>query len=304
MISKYKHKKLTWIDLESPSREEVIEIAGRYNLPELVSDELLRKTMRSKVDMYPNVIYLILHFPATGHKHSKSMHTEVDFIVGKDFLITAHYEMVDTLHEFAKAFEVNTILQKTEIGNHAGFLFFHIIKNLYRQSFNELEEINVSLEKTEHKIFEGKEKQMVGELSIINRKLLDFKQAIRFHKEVLASFEVAAKKFFGESFGYHLSILSGEYNKVQNMLESHKEILDDLRDTNDSLLTDKTNETMRTLTIMSFTIFPLTLIATLFSMNAESMPIIGMKGDFWIISGIMVISVIGMYIFFKKKKWL
>ena len=145
---------------------------------------------------------------------------------------------------------------------------------------------------------------MVSEISKINRRLLDFKQAIRFHKEVLASFEIAAKKFFGEAFGYHLSILNGEYNKVQNMLESHKEILDDLRDTNDSLLTDKTNETMRTLTIMSFVIFPLTLIATLFSMDTIHTPIVGMKGDFWLVLMIMVVAVICMYMYFKRKKWL
>jgi len=304
MISKYKYKKLTWIDLESPNREEVLEIAKRYDLPDIVGDELLRKTMRSKVDMYPGVIYLILHFPAVEHRHGKDPHTEIDFIIGKNFLITAHYELVDTLHEFTKAFEVNAILQKTEIGNHAGFLFVHIIKNLYRQSEAQLEDIQLHLEKIENNIFEGHEKAMVGEISKVNRKLLDFKQAIRFHKEVLASFEIAAKKFFGNEFGYYLSFISGEYNKVQNMLDGHKELLDDLRQTNDALLTDKTNDTMRTLAILSFVIFPLTLIATLFSMDTANTPIVGMKGDFWIIMGIMVIAVFGMYRFFKKKKWL
>jgi magnesium transporter len=245
-----------------------------------------------------------LHFPATGHKHSKDAHTEIDFIIGKDFLITAHYELVDTLHEFGKAFEVNSILQRSEIGNHAGFLFFHIAKDLYRQSVVQLEEINLALEKVEHKIFEGKEKEMVNEISKINRKLLDFKQATRFHKEVLASFEVAAKKFFGENFGYNLSFILGEYNKVQNMLDGHKEVLNDLRETNDSLLTDKTNETMRTLTIMSFVIFPLTLIATLFSMDTKNTPIVGNRFDFWIVLSIMAMAVICMYMYFKKKKWL
>lgn len=304
MISKYKYKKLTWIDLESPNREEVVEIAQRYDLPDLVADELLRKTMRSKVDMYPNIIYLILHFPATGHKHGKDSHTEIDFIIGKDFLITAHYELVDTLHEFAKAFEVSSILQKNEIGSHAGFLFFHIIKNLYRYSAGQLEEINVALERIEHKIFEGKEKEMVNEISRANRKLLDFKQATRFHKEVLSSFEIAAKKFFGNDFSYYLSFISGEYNKVHNMLEGHKELLDDLRQTNDALLTDKTNDTMRTLTIMSFVVFPLTLIASVFGMNAKDTPIIGGDHDFWIIVGIMALATLGMYFYFKKRKWL
>ena len=232
------------------------------------------------------------------------MHAEIDFIISKDFLITAHYEPIDTLHEFAKAFEVNSVLQKTEVGNHAGFLFFHIVKNLYRHSANELDNLQQHLENVESNIFEGREKRVVGEISILNRKLLNFKQAIRFHGEILSSFEIAAKKFFGENFSYYLSFLIGEYNKVENIVDGHKEFLNDLRDTNDSLLADKTSKTMRVLTIISIGFFTLTLIATIFSMKTNYTPIVGVPGDFWIIILIMILAITGLFTLFKKKKWL
>ncbi len=303
MISEHKHKKLTWIDLESPTREEVIKISEKYDLSPLVSDEILRKTMRSKVDLYSDTIYLILHFPITNRRRDTESMAEIDFIIGKNFLITAHYELIDPIHKFSKDFEVNSILKKTEIGKHAGFMFFHLIKELYRHAEGQLEDIDLLLKKIERNIFEGKESEMVKDISYVNRKLLDFKQATRFHKEVLNSFDIAAKKFFGDDFSYYLSTIQGEYNKVQNLLDSHKEVLLDLRDTNDSLLTDKTRYIMRKLTVLSFTMLPLTVIISIFLITPESFLIQTKTAMYFALFIVLVVPVV-IYFFFKNSKWI
>jgi len=121
MISKYTYKKLTWVDLESPTKEEVITLKDEYKLPDLVADELYEPTTRSKIDKYDNVIYLILHFPVLDGKGQTER--EIDFAIGKNFIITTHYETIDPIHEFSKIFEVNSILDKTNMGDHAGFFF-------------------------------------------------------------------------------------------------------------------------------------------------------------------------------------
>lgn len=303
MISKQKYKKLTWIDIESPTQKEVNQLMKDYDVPPLVTKELLSKTLRSKVDLYDNLIYLILHFPTVDHKHDKVVEKEIDFILGKNFLITVHYEFINSLHEFSKVFEVSSILDKGNIGNHAGFLFFHIVTNLYNNSANELETVDLVLKKIEEDIFKGKEGKMVKAISDVNHKLLDFKQALRFHNDVLRSFEIAGEFFFGKKFSYHLRAITGEYNKVSNILESHKELLDDLQETNDSLLSSKTNETIKILTIMTFIILPLSLIAGIFGMNANFNFIKG-PSDFYIIIGIMAFMALIMFVYFKLKKWL
>ena len=79
---------------------------------------------------------------------------------------------------------------------------------------------------------------------------------------------------------------------------------DALYDNNVTVLNIKQNEAMRILAIMAFVTFPLVLFASLFGMNAVSTPIIGHKYDFWIIIGVMLAATIGMFAFFKRKKWL
>lgn len=302
MISEYTHKKIRWIDVESPTKEEISHLADVYNLPGGVAEELLTSTMRSKVDLHNNLIYLILHFPKYHHKEGE-LDQEIDFIIGKDYVITVHYELINPLHEFAKKFEVSKMLDRGILDDHAGYLFYSIIKELYRDSLEELDDINKSLRDVERDIFGEREEDTVHMISKINRRLLDFKQAIRFHREVLHSFEIAGKDFFGESFTYHLSGVIGEYNKVQTMLDGHKDILNDLRDTNDSLLTTKTNETIKVLTIMSFIMLPLTLITGVFGMNTDFI-IINNTSDFFIVVGAMTVTGLTMFLYFKLKRWM
>jgi len=303
MISKYTYKGLTWIDLESPTESELAHIMEGYSIPPTVGEEMKNLSLQSKVDLYPNFIYLILHFPEISHEGNRSVEKEIDFIVSNDFIITIHYEPIDSLHEFSKTFEVDAILEKRMDVDHAGFLFFHLIKSLYVHSRFQLNNINILLKDVERKIFEGTEGKMVATISNINRTLLDFRQAIRFHKEVLGSFELAAKHFFGDKFGYYISAIISEYNKTQSTLDSHKEILDDLRDTNDSLLANKTTDTIKILTIITFLISPITVISNIFVINSRFLQSDDSRLYFLVLVLMLATSLL-TFIYIKGKKWI
>ncbi len=305
MISRYTYKDLVWVDVQSPTQEEVRTLMEEFSIHPLAADELLTPTLRPKVDLYPNFIYLILHFPAISHKHDGGHDQEIDFIVGKNFLITTHYGLIDPIHEFSKVFEVNSILEKSNIGNHAGFILFYIMKELYKMLDKELDHVRNDFSNIESKVFNGKERDMVGAISHLNRDLLNFKQTIRPHKEVLESFELAGTKFFGQDFSYYLRTITGEFYKVSTILDGHRETLLELRDTNDSLLTAKTTEIMKTLTVTAFIILPLTFIVSLFGMNVPNIPIASDPSGFWIIIGIMGVVGVCLFAYFKfVKKWM
>ena len=89
-----------------------------------------------------------MHFPALFHSH-KTHEQEIDFVIGRNFLITTRYDTVDPLHKFSKLFEVNSILGKSEIGEHAGFLFFYMLKNLYHAVEHEVEYVRHNLRAVE-----------------------------------------------------------------------------------------------------------------------------------------------------------
>lgn len=309
MIKKFHYKDLLWIDMQSPTKAEIEEVTKEYKIHPVASSELSKPSVRSHVDIYDDFIYLVLHFPTCqicygDRAEGVSDVEEIDFIVGKDFLITTHYQEINTLHEFAKIFEIDWLQEKSKKEKmHAGFLMYYIIREMYGDLQDGLDYINGSLKSIEKNIFGGKEKEMVETLSKVNRNLIDFKWAIKSHVEILPSLEGAGKQFFGESFSYYLSGLHSEYDKIWNMLEGNRETFLDLQSTNDSLLSTKTNEIMKTLTIMAFITFPLSVITSLFGMNTINMPFVSHEYGFWIVITIMVAAVVIMFGYFKHKKW-
>jgi len=305
MITRYTHKGVTWVDLESPTQSEIRQIMKEYSVHPIVAEELLLPTLKPKVEFYEkNFIYLILHFPAFKHTHSTQQNQEVDFIIGRNFIITTRYDTIDPIHKFSKVFEVNSILDKSGIGEHAGYIFYFMIKKLYRALEHELEYITDALREIESRIFEGREQEMVVELSGVSRDLLNFKQALSLHKDVLESLEPAGAEFFGDRFRYYLKGIIGEYYRVQNGIEANLHSLAELRETNNSLVSTKQNEVMKILTIMAFVTFPLSLIASIFGMNTKYLPVVGSPYDFWIITGVMAAAAVAFFLYFKHKNWL
>ena len=240
--------------------------------------------------MYNDYMYLVLHFPVRTkylHKHI-IVEKEVDFVVGKKFIITTKYDTIESLHNFSKIFETNSILDKNGLGEHAGFVFYYMVKSLYRNALHDLELILSKLLTSEKHVFNGEEKQMVQALSEISRELIDFRQITRNHSEILNSLHEPSKKLFGPTFEHYIDSIKTEFEKTHESIGHARELLSDLRVTNDSLLSTKQNETIKTLTIMAFITFPLSLIADLFSMNTAHAPIIGGDYDFEIIFAIML----------------
>ncbi|MBI2612728.1 hypothetical protein HYW59_02860 [Candidatus Kaiserbacteria bacterium] len=302
MVSRHTYGKLTWIDLETPTHREVHEIADEFALAPLVAEELLLPSTKPRVEFYDAHVYVILHFPALRHPHT-SFEQEVDFVIGHNFIITTHYNIIDPLHKFSKVFEVNSILEREHI-EHAGFLFFYMLRKLYRGIEHEIDHVRRDLLHIEEHIFAGQEVEMVKALSRSARDLLNMRQTIEPHREVLKVLETDGVRFFGEQFSPYLRALANEYYRVHNHIMRNTDSAHELRETNNSLLSTKENETMRTLTLMALLTFPLALFVSIFDINAVSNPIIGKPNDFWIIVGIVVLAGSLMLWYFKHRRWL
>jgi len=244
MIKQIKYKNVTWLDVSAPTREEIDNLARKYNLHPVATEELILPSSRSKVDWYEDYIYLTLHFPTNSKKI-----VEIDFILGQDFVLTTHYEVVPPLAEFAQILDGGSDGKK-EKSFHAGHLFYYMIRELYGPLEAELDGANHRLKQIEEKIFAGHEDSVVRDLSQINRQLLDIKWALKFHHEVLNSLVSIGKEFYGDKFNYYLQAIIGEYERIAELVKSNREIFTELHNTNESLLVIKNNRMMRWLTAL------------------------------------------------------
>lgn len=303
MLSRHSYRGITWVDLESPTPSEVRQVMGEFNIHPLVGEELLVASFKPKVDRYEGYVYLILHFPTFGSRLAGTTQ-EVDVVLGKNFIVTTRYGAMDPFLRFSKLFEANSLLDHHESSIHAGVVFLYMLRNLYQELDKELESLSLDMRRIEERVFAGQERDMVFELSRVSRAFLNFRQALTPHKSVLESLEAIGARLYGQDFVYSLKSVLSDYYRIADSLTSQRDALLELRETNNSLLSTKQNETSKHLTMMAFVTFPLTLLTSVFGMNTSYVPIVGMRGDFWIIILIMASIAFGFFIFFKYKRWL
>lgn len=306
MIARYNYNGVTWVDLESPNNEEIAHVLEEFSLPAVAGQEMLTNTLRARVDTYDAFIYVILHFPidAAGNGE-KTSEQEVDFLLGSNFVITVRYNLIDPLHQFASVFEKRLFGPDGKKTYPSGYIFMEMMRHFYHRSLHELELMGEKIKHIEQRIFEGKEAQMVKEISRMSRRLLDFKRSLRFHGDVLHSYESASVHLFGGAYVHYADLITSDYNKVHTLLESHRDTLAELQRTNDSLLSTKTNDTMRTFTILTFVMVPLTVITGIFGMNTtENLVFIRERADFFLVIVLMFFIAFLMFLFFKLRKWL
>lgn len=299
MLTRYKERDLTWVDMVAPTPAEVRALMQEFDLAPHIAQELLSTSYKSKVERAGEMAYVILHFPTLRSGHTRRPEQEIDFIIGKKFLITARYENIDPLHAFAKAFEVGTLLGRTHAA-HGGHLFAGMVQNLYRSLSEECDLVRARLEEIETRIFRGDERRMVFELSRVARALYDFSRALGPHKEMLSSLEPAARQLWGAEFGHYLSEVEGTRARVEHELKSLHDSLRELRITNDSLLNTKQNDIMKTLTVLNFIFLPITFVAALFAMDTHNNP----TENFWLILAGMCIITVACLVFFRHKDWI
>ena len=305
MVTRHTRGKITWVDLESPTHAELDSIMKEFAIDAKVQDEIISPTHYPLVISYPKYEYLILHFP-TADPSTGTRNQEIDFIIGKHFLITARYEVIDTIHSLHRVFEAEDLLGLSKKGAHAGHLLERILKRMYGAIREEMERASRLLEHIEADMFSGKERVTVRSISDITRVLLRFETAIGRQKEPLSLFlrRLTTPAFFGETFRGHIAHIEGERSHVAELVGSYRTAATELRATNDSLLSASQNEIMKMLTFLAFLASPLTIVASLFGMNVNETPLSGTPYEFWAVVAIGLMSSAGMYLYFRFRKWI
>jgi len=305
MITRHERGKTVWVDLESPTREELSEVIREFGIDGRIEEEILSPTPYPLSIAFPGYAYLILHFP-TSCAEEGARAQEMDFIVGKHFLITARYEHIDCIHNLHKVFEAEELLETGARHVPIASLLERVMDRMYAAISGEIERQGDRLERIERDIFSGKERQTVRRISETGRVLLRFETALARHKEPLEGFlaTLAAPTFLGVSFDEHAAHIEAKRVHVAALVASYRAVAQELRTTNDSLLSSSQNQVMKNLTVMSFLALPLTLLASIFGMNAVNMPIVESEHGFLAILGLMAATSLILFTFFRLKKWL
>lgn len=305
MLFRYEYPGGVWVDLEQPTRDEIQRVAREFSISERIEAELLSPTPSSLVAGDEGTALLVLHFPALSSEGTDSKNQEVDFIVGRNFVMTVRYEVVVSLHHLKKLLEAQKI-----VDHHSTIatdvLLEILFAHLYTSVRDHTDHAADNLTRVERDMFDGRERDTVREISNVSREFLHLESSLANQEEALGHFlkMLSERDFFGASFAERAQRIETERAQVARLIKTHRAIATELRETNLALLEARQNEIMKTLTVVTFIFLPLELITFVFGMHALGTPLEQDPNAFWIITSSMLVIGAVITLFVAKKRWL
>lgn len=293
---------VSWIDMTNPGPEDILYLQENFNIHPIAIEEFSTPTYQPKAIDFDNCLFLSIHIPLFDAKNRTTYPGEMDIILTKNHLITGHKNDIYQIVEFFDTLEKSEGKRRLHMSETPAHLLYHILEMLLNSCFPRLDHIARNLDSIEENVFNEKEKEMVFEISVVKRDILNFRRTLKPQRSIIESLFQKQSPFVPESLKMYFQDLIGTNIRLWNILENNKEIIESLEATNNSLLSNKLDLTMKVLTIFSAIMLPMTVYSNILAMSAN-IPFGNNPNAFWIHVSIMFLISFMTIVIFRYRKW-
>jgi magnesium transporter len=304
---------VTWVHLLAPSTDEAQQLAARFGWHPLDVEDVLSRRQRPKVDVYPReddgsggYLFTVLHFPVYDAAVGRLNAGELDAFIGPDYIVTLPaVELRPVSLLFRRAAESDDFREQL-LSRGSGRLLYEVLDDLYDYCFPILDKIGFKLEQIDEEISVAGEgaKELVRDIHRVKQEIISYRKIIKPQRPTLRLLErQIEQQFLPEELDIYFDDIVDASERIWDLLDNYKEVVEALEDTNESLISHQQNDILYVLTIFLVVLTPLSFITGFFGMNVH-FPGFGSWDSFFAAIGLMAATVIGMLAFFRWKRWL
>jgi magnesium transporter len=297
---------LRWIKIDRPGGLEQGWLEENFDFHALDYEDVLSRNQRPKIDVYDDYLFIVLQFPIFDRNARRLGAGEVDLFVGADFLITIPNQPLQPVEYLFERCRQKEEIREQLFSRGSGYLLYRLVDDGFDYCFPMLRKIGNKLDVLEEEIFEGSSSdEIVRDISNVKQEIINFRKVIRPQRPVLRDLEKVKQRYLAPDMDLEIYFddIVDAHERIWDMLENYKEVVEALEDTNESVISHRVNDILRVLTSISVIVLPLTLLASIWGMNV-GVPGEGGTTAFWVIAATMVALLLGMVGYFRKRGWL
>jgi magnesium transporter len=295
---------LRWINIERPRPADQAWLEERFDFfHPLDYEDVFSRNQRPKVDEYDDYLFIVLHFPRYDKTVGRLNAAELDIFIGADFVITMPNEVLQPVEYLFERVRVNEEERENLFSKGSGFLLYKIVDACVDASFPMLQKMGHKLERIEEDIFEGRSEEVVRDLSNVKQEIINFRKIVRPQRPVMRDLERTKSRYIPEDLDIYFDDINDASERIWDMLENYKEVVEGLESTNESVLAHRGNEIFRMLTALTITVAVMTVITGLWGMNVR-VPGEGETGGFYGVLAFMGVVLVGLLYYFRRRGFL
>ena len=290
-----------WINVNGVSDENVIrEIGEIFGIHPLVLEDVMNTDQRPKVDFFDDYVYIVLK-SLNYNSHKDDFESEqISLICGKNYVITFQEEIGDDFDAIRERLRKGG--RTRELG--ADFLAYSLIDLIVDTYYQILDRMGDWIETLEEEIINEPEVKKTLEIKDLRRDLQFLRKNIWPVRELINSILRHDDNIFSKGTNVYFKDIYDHIVQIIDTMDTYRDMISTLMDLYLSNISFKMNEVMKILTIIATIFIPITFITSLYGMNFENMPELHSKYGYFTVWVIIILTSLGMLIYFRRKKWL
>src|SRR5205823_11207712 len=184
----------------------------------------------------------------------------------------------------------------------SGRLLYEVLDDLFDYCFPILDKIGYKLDSLEDDVFEGSSQEVVRDISNVKQEIISYRKIIKPERPTLRLLERNVERFLPEELDLYYDDLVDASERIWDLLDNYKEVVEALEDTNESAINHRQNDILRVLTVVSVILLPMTLVTGIFGMNVH-FPGFETAAAWWGIVAGMIGLAVCLAAFFRYKRW-
>ncbi|MCB9419023.1 MAG: magnesium/cobalt transporter CorA [Ardenticatenaceae bacterium] len=291
----------TWVTVAGLHDVAVIEAIGQFfGIHPLLLEDILNTDQRPKLEQYDDYVYLILKALTLG-ENGRIQPEQISIVLGKTFVLTFEEQEDDTFQALRQRLENEQSRLRRQGVDYLAYSLLDVVVDNY---FVILENLGDRIEDLEDDLITNANRDTLEEIQHLKRELLYLRRTVWPLREVIGALQRGESDLFDQGTLIYLRDVYEHTIQVIDTLETYRDIVSGLLDIYLSGLSNKLNEVMKVLTVISTIFIPITFVTSLYGMNFAYMPELHWRWGYWTVWGVVLITAVSMILFFRHKKWL
>ncbi|MBN1266803.1 MAG: magnesium/cobalt transporter CorA [Anaerolineales bacterium] len=296
---------VTWLNVDGIENQELVEtICSELDIHPLVVEDILHTRQRPKIEPYSTFLFLVLNMFSWDADSRSVDQEQVSFIVAKDTLITFQEDIKAGKDVFdgVRARLQNPVGHLRLAG--LDFLLYSLIDAVVDEYFTILDKYGEVIEDLEEENLTNPDTGTIERIHTCRRQLFWFRKSVWPLRDVVVWLSREDVDWISDAARLYLRDVSDHVLRILDTLETYREMVMGLVDVHLSMVSNRLNDVMKVLTIISTLFIPVSFITGLYGMNFVNMPELQWRYGYYVVLGVIGVVLLLMLWYFRRRKWL
>ena len=295
-------RSILWIDISEMEDSDIDFLTLVFNLHPLTIEDFIIPNIRPKIEEFKDYLFLVMLYlePANGSQHGPVKTTEIDFCLGKNFLVTFHECPVNSLNVCKDRIKK----QSPMIQQGADMLLNSIIDSCVDSFMPFISEFDKHVDLLTDELFRNPNQETLKKIYLLKSQTLNLRFFIGSQADIISLLTKNKFNLISYSAGIYFRNIYDNLMRLNDTIGAARDTITGAMEVYAFTISNRLNEIMKTLTIIATIMMPLTLIASIYGMNFKHMPELDSPLGYPIVIASMIAVIVSMLAYFRRKGWL